>query len=63
MQAGKFKLTLIYVVLLTVTSLYFHSLHASTQNDFNAICEIFTEAENSSFTNEQKSDYIDNNVK
>jgi len=63
MQAGISKLILIYLALLAAFIGYPPSLLANSHQDFNTICEIFTESENSSFTNEQKSDYIDDNVK
>ena len=43
--------------------LYSHFLYANSREDFNTICEIFTEAQNSSFTDEQLSTYIESNVK
>ena len=63
MQAGKYFLHLTRLTALIVLSLYSYFLYANSQEDFRTICAIFTEAKNSSFTNEQLNAYIESNVK
>ena len=63
MQASNSILMLNQYTILIISVLYSHLLYANSQEDFKTICDIFTEAKNSSFTDVQLSTYIENNVK
>jgi len=63
MQAHKYLLNLTRFTIIIVLSLFAHFLYADSQEDFNTICDIFTEAQNSSFTDEEIGRYIESNIK
>ena len=51
------------VVLLLILATYISIAHSSQATDFDEICKIYTEAQNSNMPKEQLSEYIFDNVK